>query len=142
MKVIANLPMKQTSSAKKRRSTGAWATTSTSCAASRRFIYSGRRPKLTGLPRGARGDWTDVVDRYDELCKTYHDELSELFRVKSEVNGVISRVEDPKLRELLVLRYCRYFSWDRIASTMGYEPRWIHALHARALRCVDHILDQ
>jgi len=106
------------------------------------LIYSGRRPKLTGLPRGARGDWTDVVDRYDELCKAYHDELSELFRVKSEVNGVISRVEDPKLRELLVLRYCRYFSWDRIASTMGYEPRWIHALHARALRCVDHILDQ
>ena len=34
------------------------------------LVYSGRRPKLTGLPRGARGDWTDVVDRLDEYTRS------------------------------------------------------------------------
>ena len=104
------------------------------------LIYSGRRPKLTGMPRGARGDWTDAVDRLDALMDKYRDDILELARIKREVHEAVESVEDLKQRTVLQYRYCSYWSWERIAAAMNYELRWVYQLHGRALLRVEEYL--
>lgn len=99
-------------------------------------LTTGRMTNLTGMPRGGRFDWTDVVSKVIETDEAIQKEIMELCRVKREVNAAIAAVEDLRYRRLLELRYRNYMRWEAIADEMGYELRHVTRLHGEALLCV------
>lgn len=99
-------------------------------------LEAGRMTRLTGMPRGGGGDWTDTVSRVIELDRKITGEIMQLCAVKREVNAVIEAVEPIRYREILALRYRNYMRWEEIAETMGYDKRYMFKIHGRALRAV------
>jgi len=70
-----------------------------------------------------------IVDLEDEIrC-----DMTELIDLKKTITGVIKAVANPELQTILEKRYLCYLSWEKIAVDMGYELRYVHKLHNRAL---------
>ena len=58
-----------------------------------------------------------------------------------EIDGVISKVDDEPLREVLERRYLLYQKWDQIAAAMSYSERHVHRLHSAALQLINMSLN-
>lgn len=72
-------------------------------------------------------------DEYAELSGALDRRIHELYRVKHEALEVIQKVQDDKLRELLLLRYISVMTWEEIAASMGLSYRHVCRLHGDAL---------
>ena len=46
------------------------------------------------------------------------------------------------LRMILEKRYLCFHSWEKIASEMFYDLRWLHRLHGRALESAGKVYDK
>ena len=99
-------------------------------------LTAGRAANLTGMPRGGRYDWTNAAAKVADIDKAICEEISELCRIKREVNAAIDSVADMRYRHVLELRYRNYYSWDRIANALGYDLRYVYRLHGKALQCI------
>ena len=97
------------------------------------MLTSPRTAKITGMPRGGGGDWTNALLAIGDMSNAIAHEIMELCRIKREVNEAINSVEDVRLRRILELRYRLYLSWDAIAKETGYTIRNVHELHGKAL---------
>lgn len=97
------------------------------------LITSPRAAKLTGMPRGGNGDWTNAVIALADLSEVIAHEITDLCRIKREVDEAIEAVEDVRYKRILELRYRCYQSWDNIAKETGYTLRNVHELHGKAL---------
>ena len=53
--------------------------------------------------------------------------------LKGEIYRAIRTVEDPTRRLLLEYRYIHGLTWEQVAERMGYDLRWVHRLHGKAL---------
>lgn len=97
------------------------------------LLTSPRTAKLTGMPRGGGGDWTNAIISVSDLSDSIAREIMELCRIKREVNESIDAVEDIHQRQILELRYRLYQSWGMIAKETGYSVRNVHEMHGKAL---------
>lgn len=70
-----------------------------------------------------------IVDLENEL----NAEVDALVDLKREVVGVIKQISNPEYQTLLELRYLCFHSWERVAVEMGYDLRYVHKLHQKAL---------
>lgn len=90
-----------------------------------------------------RSDSPNPDQRYDAVAKLMdvkHDLLREIDRLcvaKREVEGVISQVQDERLRAVLEYRYLACLTWEQIADKMHYTVRNIYNLHTAALHAVE-----
>lgn len=100
------------------------------------LLTSPRTAKLTGMPRGGGGDWTNAVIAVAELTSGITAEILDLCRVKREVAKAIDAVDDMRYRRVLELRYRNYMTWEQIAEATGYTLRNVYWLHGKALLCV------
>jgi len=100
------------------------------------LLTSPRTAKLTGMPRGGGGDWTNAVIAVSDLNAVIVGEIETLCRIKREVIEAIDAVEDTRYKRLLELRYRCYMPWESIAAEMGYTLRNVHELHGKALQRV------
>lgn len=100
------------------------------------LLTSPRTAKLTGMPRGGGGDWTNAVIAVSDLNAVIVGEIETLCRIKREVIEAIDAVEDARYKQLLELRYRCYMPWESIAAEMGYTLRNVHELHGKALQRV------
>ena len=78
---------------------------------------------------------------YAAYSETIDKRIDELYAVKNEILTAINSVDDNTLRELLILRYVKFYTWEEIAIKMGYTFQWAHVLHKRALQNVEKILN-
>ncbi len=61
-------------------------------------------------------------------------EIQKLCAVKLEIFNFISSLENNTHRQLLMLRYIEYQSWEEIAEEMNYSEKWVRTgLHTAAL---------
>ena len=97
-------------------------------------LEAGRQSNLSGMPRGGAVDWTATADKVIELEQAYNERLRDMCRMKREAQAAIDRVEDARYRELLELYYIDRYTWEQVATTMGYDVRHITRLHGEALR--------
>ena len=94
---------------------------------------------LTGMPRNPSPTTSRMADC---VCKIIHleheirDDMNELLDLKKEIMAIIKAVDNPEHQALLEKRYLCYLSWEKIAVDMGYDLRYIHKLHNRALENV------
>lgn len=75
-----------------------------------------------------------IVDLEREIDR----EVDELVHVRSEIEEVISSVDDADCRLLLAMRYINGYSWRRIAAKMNYSvDNVIGYIHRKALHEVE-----
>ena len=99
----------------------------------RERLEAGRMSRLTGMPRGGSGDWTQTADRLIELEQAVNQRTRELVRWKLAAIDAIRQVEEPRLAEVLELYYIDGLTWEQVAQRMGLDQRWVYRLHGRAL---------
>lgn len=97
------------------------------------MLTSPRTAKLTGMPRGGGGDWTNAVIAVSDLESAISKEIIELCTIKRQVNEAIEAVEDARYKRILELRYRNYMTWEAIATATGYTIRNVYELHGKAL---------
>ena len=91
---------------------------------------------LTGMPRNPSGSTSRMADAVCKIVDLQNDinrEIDKLVDLKKEIMGVIKAVVNPEHQTLLEKRYLCFLSWEKIAVDMGYDLRYTHKLHIRAL---------
>ena len=78
----------------------------------------------------------DIIELEDEISK----DVVELVALKKEIVEVIKQVGNTEYQTLLEERYLCFITWEQIAVDMGYELRYIHKLHGKALSSSDIII--
>ena len=71
-----------------------------------------------------------IMDLQAELCEA----MADLVDVTCEISRAIQKIENYDYQDLLVKRYVLGEPWEKIATDLGYELRYIHKLHGRALQ--------
>ena len=91
-----------------------------------------------GEPGGSpRGDaLQQAVEKMLELREELGRQLLRELSLRREVEEAVAGLEDPKLRQLLRLRYLDGLTWERLAERMALDCRWVQRLHARALEAL------
>ena len=68
-----------------------------------------------------------------EVEESLKHDVEDLVELKKEIMATIRAVSDVELQTLLEKRYLCFLSWEKIAVDMGYDLRYTHKLHIRAL---------
>lgn len=90
---------------------------------------------------GGKNLTEEYICKWIDLDNEINADIDHLVDLKKEIEGVISRVKDPRYRLLLTLRYLNYKKWEDIADCMDYdEVRWVYRLHKKALTIVSHVM--
>ena len=79
-------------------------------------------------------------DAYAQFAADIDNRVDELISIKSDILNTINKVEDAKLRTLLIARYINFMTFESIAVMMNYDWSWIMRLHSRALIEIEQIL--
>lgn len=83
-----------------------------------------------------------IIDKIIDLESEINADIDALVDLKREVVQLIKRIENTEYQNLLEQRYLCFKSWEHIAVDMGYELRYLHKLHGRALECCDAIINR
>lgn len=78
-----------------------------------------------------------LLERYEKEIEV---DIQRLIELKKEVIGVIDQLDDADEVNLLYMRYVQLMKWEDIAKKMNYSYKWVHKIHANALRNVDNII--
>ena len=70
-----------------------------------------------------------IIDLKNEI----NNDIDRLIDLKKDIMALIDAVKNPEYQTLLELRYLCYKKWSQVAAEMGYDLRYIHKLHLRAL---------
>lgn len=76
--------------------------------------------------------FADMISKLEDLKIDVTEKMQELLFKKFVIDDKIETIEQP-YRNILFYRYTRGKSWNDIADDLGYEIRWVHELHRRAL---------
>ena len=101
--------------------------------------WRSRAEKVTAAlkmtPSGGPGSRSleDAVDCIDALAVQLGAAQRRAVDLRRGIEAAINQVEDGRLRELLRRRYINGDTWEKVAAAMGYQYRWVLALHARAI---------
>jgi hypothetical protein len=91
---------------------------------------------LTGMPRNPSNSTSrmaDAICKIVDLQNEINRDIDTLVDLKKEIMGVVKAVANPEHQTLLEKRYLCFLSWEKIAVDMGYDLRYVHKLHNRAL---------
>lgn len=91
---------------------------------------------LTGMPRNpnrATSTMADAVAKIIDLQAEINRDIDRLVDLKREIVMVIKAIANLEYQTLLEKRYLCFFTWEQIAVDMGYDLRYLHKLHNRAL---------
>ena len=84
----------------------------------------------------------DTINKIIDLQCEINKDINKLVDLKEEISQVIAGVEQTDLRMILEKRYLCFHSWEKIASEMFYDLRWLHRLHGRALESAGKVYDK
>ena len=90
--------------------------------------------RLSGMPRGGgSGGITAIWDALADARTRAEENLRATLQRERDIEEFISRIEAPKLRTLLRLRYLELRPWLDIARELEHERRYTMRLHGQAL---------
>lgn len=87
------------------------------------------------VPSGVRNArrMEDIVMKIMDLENEINADIDSLIALKREIVSAIKAVPNLEYQTLLELRYLCFKPWEQIAVKMGYDLRYTHKLHKRAL---------
>ena len=74
-----------------------------------------------------------AMEHIDELTRELTRRRDELTALRRQTGAAIDALPDPRLRELLRLRYIEGLTWERISVRMNYSYMQVCRLHGKAL---------
>lgn len=83
----------------------------------------------------------DIVAKIVDAERELNVEIDRLVDLKREIEQVIARVPDNRMRLLLEMRYINGAMWKEIAELMGYDRSNIWRLHCAALTEIEKIYE-
>lgn len=78
-------------------------------------------------------------DRLIELESKIDEIIDREIAIKKEILDFISMINDVRYRGLLIARYVRFMTWERIAVQMHYGYRQTLRLHKAALKACEEM---
>lgn len=84
-------------------------------------------------PNRATSSMADAVAKIIDLQAEINKDIDTLVDLKQDIVTVIKGIGNLEYQTLLEKRYLCFLSWERIAVAMGYDLRYLHKLHNRAL---------
>lgn len=97
---------------------------------------------LTDMPRNPSRNthpMESIIIKMIELEAEINNDIDTLVDLKREIVKLIKSIGNTEHQTLLELRYLCFKSWEQIAVDMGYELRYLHKIHGRALESCDEI---
>lgn len=70
-----------------------------------------------------------IIDMKTELTKMKLEYLNDI----EEATKMILDIKDNKTLEVFSKRYLEFYTWEKIADSMGITSQWVHELHKRGL---------
>ncbi|MDE6730910.1 MAG: DUF1492 domain-containing protein [Oscillospiraceae bacterium] len=95
-----------------------------------------RSVSSSGFNSYGNGTETALI-RLAETERQTQEKLAELVRIREEITTAIEKISDLDLQTILVWRYLKYLTFERIADKMNYDERTIRRKHCQAL---DHMI--
>lgn len=92
---------------------------------------------LSDMPKSASPNTSSmevVICKIIELEEEINRDIDRLVDLKRDITRAIKEVENAEYQTLLEKRYLCFETWENIAVEMGYDSRYLHKLHNRALR--------
>lgn len=74
-----------------------------------------------------------IIAKMIDLESEINQDIDTLVDLKREFVSIIKKINNPEYQTLLELRYLCFKTWEQIAVDMGYDLRYLHKLHGRAL---------
>jgi hypothetical protein len=86
-------------------------------------------------PSGTRNlhSMEDIIVKMIDLESEINADIDSLVDLKREFVFIIKKINNPEYQTLLELRYLCFKTWEQIAVVMGYDLRYLHKLHGKAL---------
>ena len=81
-------------------------------------------------------------DRLIELESKIDEIIDREIAIKKEILDFISMISDVRYRGLLIARYVRFMTWERIAVQMHYSYKQTIRLHKAALKMCEEMWDE
>ena len=75
-----------------------------------------------------------AIAKMIDLEAEINSDIDELVDLKRGIVNLIKQVQNTEYQTLLELRYLCFKTWEQIAVDMGYDLRYVHKLHLRALK--------
>jgi len=75
----------------------------------------------------------DVVAAIVDLEAKIAEKLQELNEKANEIEALIDKIEDSKVRTVMFERYIMFRGWDEVAWEMGYSVQHVYRLHSKGL---------
>lgn len=100
---------------------------------------------ITGMPHSPSKSTSKMEDAIVKLVDFEEElsmELDTMVDLKKEIFSTIKQVEHVEYQLLLEKRYLRFMTWEKIAVDLGYDVRWVHRLHGKALEQVQELLSE
>lgn len=100
---------------------------------------------MTGMPHSSSKSTSkmeDTISKIVDMENEINTDIDRLVDLKDEISRVINGVEQTDLRMILEKRYLCFRSWEKIASEMFYDLRWLHRLHGRALESAEKVYNK
>lgn len=108
--------------------------------ASLRGLATKATSTLSDLPHNTTShacSMENIICKMVDLENEINNDIDNLLDLKSDIVTAIKRIENPKSRMLLELRYLCFKSWEQIAVDMGYSLQHIYRIHDRALKIIN-----
>lgn len=91
---------------------------------------------LTGMPRNpnhATSTMEEAITKIIDLQAEINQDIDTLVDLKRDLSATIKAVGNTEYQTVLEKRYLCFLAWEQIAVDMGYDLRYLHKLHSRAL---------
>ena len=70
----------------------------------------------------------------EDILENKETELTELIRMKDNLESIVMSINDCDQREILSLRYFDNLPWDCVADHLGEDVEWVKKQHRKALK--------
>ena len=70
----------------------------------------------------------------EDIVENKETEISELIRMKDNLENIVMAINNHDQREILRLRYFDNLPWDCVADHLGEDIDWVKKQHRKALK--------
>ena len=95
---------------------------------------------LSDMPRSSSPNlyqMQDIISKIIDLEHEINRDIDRFVDMKREYMRIIGEIRNPVFQLVMEQRYLCCHTWDQISIELGYELRWLHRLHGRALQEAD-----
>ena len=78
-------------------------------------------------------DHVDIIIKILEIEEYLKQEIEKSIEVRQDIYDFICLLDNETIKSVMLYHYINGLTWEKTAAKMGYNWRWVHKLHAKAL---------